>query len=126
MSFDSNKGTSRLGGVLTNRMKSMSQGELSLDFGEITGDYSLKTNGFPIPIPATDYSVCWRAGDLSWTMSFTGGTHGGHEGGNGSHTHTITIAEPPIKPGDRVLVAWIENEAVVIDKVLSAEKIRKG
>lgn len=34
---------------------------------------------------------------------------------NGSHTHT---AKPPqIKPGDRVLVAWVQNEAVVIDVV---------
>lgn len=52
-------------------------------------------------------------GGLAYTIS--GGSHGGHEGGNGSHTHT---AKPPqIKPGDRVLVAWVQNEAVVIDVV---------
>lgn len=84
-----------------------------LDFGSINKDMSLLTNTFPIPIPHSEYHVCRLVGGLAYTVS--GGFHGGHEGGNGSHTHT---AKPPqIKPGDRVLVAWVQNEAVVIDVV---------
>ena len=83
--------------------------DLVLDFGSINKDMSLLTNTFPIPIPRSEYHVCRLVGGLAYTIS--GGSHGGHEGGNGSHTHT---AKPP---GDRVLVAWVQNEAVVIDVV---------
>lgn len=58
------------------------------------------------------------------------GTHGGHTGGDGSHTHTsegphvhdVLIPDKMRKllPGDRVLVAWVQNDAVVIDLVLPA------
>ena len=53
----------------------------------------------------------------SFSCSFlnNGGKHGGHSSGDGSHGHTIT--PPQIKPGDRVLVAWVMNEACVIDVV---------
>jgi hypothetical protein len=53
-------------------------------------------------------------GGLSYQIK--GGTHGGHTGGDGSHTHTA--APPQLKTGDRVLVAWVQNEAVVIDVVI--------
>ena len=43
------------------------------------------------------------------------GKSGGHSSGDGSDGHTIT--PPQIKPGDRVLVAWVMNEACVIDVV---------
>lgn len=88
--------------------------DLVLDFGQIQSDMSLLTNTFPIPIPRSDYHVCRLVGGLKYKID--GGTHSGHQGGTGSHTHT---AEPPqIKKGDRVLVAWIQNEAVVIDVVI--------
>ncbi|MFR7696808.1 MAG: hypothetical protein ACLU0A_05575 [Roseburia sp.] len=31
------------------------------------------------------------------------------------HSHSVTI--PAVKAGDRVLVAWIQSEAVVIDVI---------
>ena len=109
-------GLSKLARVISNRAEKVAgkaERDLMLDFGSINKDMSLLTNTFPIPIPHSEYHVCRLVGGLAYTVS--GGFHGGHEGGNGSHTHT---AKPPqIKPGDRVLVAWVQNEAVVIDVV---------
>lgn len=53
------------------------------------------------------------------------GIGGGHTGGShthnneGPHVHDVLIPESmrSIEPGDRVLVAWVQNEAVVIDIV---------
>ena len=83
--------------------------DLDIDFGVIKEDYSLQTNTFPHPIPTADDHVCRTVGGLK----FNGGFHGGHESGNGSHSHSL----PELKPGDRVLVAWVQTEAVVIDVV---------
>ena len=120
---------------------------LILDFGEIQGDYSLLTNTYPNPIPKGDYLVCRlllekkNSGHLTYTIQAgkpndgthnhgSSGTHGGHTGGDGSHTHTsegphvhdVLIPDKMRKllPGDRVLVAWVQNDAVVIDLVLPA------
>lgn len=119
--FDGHPGTAKLAGVLSSRMKKENGSPLQLDFGEIQANGSLVTNTFPIPIPKGDYSVCRHVGGLSFTISKGG--HEGHEGQTktyhtGSHTHTV---EPPvIKPGDRVLVAWVQNEAVVIDIIVKS------
>lgn len=110
-------GISKLARTISQRAEKVAgkaERDLILDFGQIQGDMSLLTNTFPIPIPRDDYHVCRLIGGLSYGIS--GGAHGGHESGNGSHSHT---AQPPqIKSGDRVLVAWIQNEAVVIDVVI--------
>ena len=111
--FDANAGTNKLANVLSDRMRRENDTSLCLDFGEIQGNGSLITNTFPVAIPKGQYSVCRHVGGLSFTTS--GGKHGGHSSGDGSHGHTIT--PPQIKPGDRVLVAWVMNEACVIDVV---------
>lgn len=110
--FDGHPGTNRLATVLSRRMKQENESPMVLDFGEVQGNYSLVTNTFPIPIPKGDYSVCRHVGGLTFEISE--GVHGGHEEGDtGWHTH---IVEPPgIEPGDRVLVAWVQSEAVVVD-----------
>lgn len=116
MAFEGNPGTNKLANVLASRMKKESASPLALDFGEIQADGSLVTNTFPVPVPKGDYSLCRHIAGL--TLSTTGGTHGGHESGNGSHSHSIPV--PAVKAGDRVLVAWVQNEAVVIDIVTSS------
>lgn len=114
--FDGHPGTSKLASVLSQRMKKENESPLVLDFGEIQANHSLVTNTFPVSIPKGDYSVCRHVGGLSFIIS--GGVHEGHEEQTmsfhtGGHTHTV---EPPgIKPGDRVLVAWVQSEAVVVD-----------
>lgn len=116
--FDGNPGTNKLATVLSQRMKKEKESPLIMDFGEIQGNGSLVTNTFPVPVPKGDYSVCRHVGSLSFDIS--DGGHGGHEDQTqdyhtGSHTH---IVKPPsIKPGDRVLVAWVQSEAVVIDVI---------
>lgn len=119
--FDANPGTNRLAKVLSQRMKKEGETPLCLDFGEIQGNGSLVTNTFPVAIPKGEYTVCRHVGGLSFSIS--GGGHSGHESQTetyhtGGHTHTV---EPPvIKSGDRVLVAWVQNEAVVIDVIVSS------
>ncbi len=114
--FDGHPGTGKLAAVLSDRMKRENESPLKLDFGEIQENGSLVTNTFPVPIPKGDYSVCRHVGGLSFQID--GGNHAGHSGGNGSHSHMV---EPPaIKGGDRVLVAWVQSEAVVVDIIVKS------
>lgn len=119
MAFDDNKGTNKLANVLKKRMEKETESPLVLDFGEIQSNGSLLTNTFPVPIPKGDYTVCRHVGGLSFTISE--GKHSGHENqaqNTGAHMHTV---EPPeVKSGDRVLVAWVQNDAVVIDVITSS------
>lgn len=136
-----NKGTSKLAGVL----KGMAAGEAAappvIELGTIQGDYSLLTDRFPIAIPRSDYLIC-RSLTLDDPLTTTkenqgqhahgpSGEHGGHSSGNGQHTHPETegahgheIKLPekmqPLKPGDRVLVVWVNDgtDAVVVDIVV--------
>lgn len=72
--------------------------------------------------------------------SHDGGSHGGHDSGNGTHTHsggshghgsagthghTVLIPEKmrSVAPGDRVLVAWVQHDAVVLDIIQPATAI---
>lgn len=48
----------------------------------------------------------------------THGSAGEHSHGSaGSHSHSVTVPEKlrSLKPGDRVLVAWVQSDAVVVD-----------
>lgn len=129
-------GINNLGIVLKNQITKECESPLILDFGEIQDDYSLKTNTFPIPIPVSDYLVC---------RSLTIGKEGGiiavsdkynhsHVVNAGEHKHNISVDEHShevfisskmctVKPHDRVLVAWVGSDAVVIDIILKAEVI---
>lgn len=85
--FDSHPGTSKLASVLCKRMKKENESPLKLDIGEIQANGSLVTNTFPVPIPKGDYSVCSKFAK------------------DKSGTRTW------------VLVAWVQNEAVVVDAI---------
>ena len=119
MAFDNHAGANKLARTLSERMKNESKGPLPLDFGSINSDYSLTTNTFPVKIPKKDYTVCRHISGMS--LGTSGGSHGGHEYGDGSHAHSIPA--PKLKPGDRVLVAWIQSEAVVVDVIVSASSL---
>lgn len=112
-------GMQKLAKVLDARMGEHSEGGFSFDFGVIKKDYSLVSNTFPVPIPKKDYSVCRLLANL--TVSVSGGTHGGHSSGSGQHSHSISM--PKLKPGDRVLLVWVEGEPVVIDVVVKASSL---
>ena len=49
----------------------------------------------------------------------------GGDGHDGEHQHHVLIPEKmrQIKPGDRVLVAWVGDDACVIDLVLPATEV---
>lgn len=124
-----NEGINKLAGVMQGRMKNMADKPAALDIGQIGSDMSLTTNQFPKPIPRTDYLVCRQltlgatGGKLTETK--TQGKHEGHLAGDGSHDHEIKIPEKmrSIKPGDRVLVAWVGDDAVVVDIILPATSV---
>lgn len=113
MAFDNHVGANKMAKVLSERMKKEGESPLALDFGIIEEDYGLTTNTFPVKIPRGDYSVCRHVSGLSTVVS--GGTHEGHEKGNGTHEHVVDFQK--LSPGNRVLVAWVKNEAVVIDVI---------
>ena len=140
MPLETNKGISMLGSVISEQAKRVNEKPASLDFGVIQDDYSLKTNNFKQPIPKGDYLLCRQltlgpTGNVLTQSANDGlhnhgssGAHGGHTGGSGTHTHTkegphvhdILIPEKmrSLLPGDRVLVAWVMNEAVIVDIVV--------
>lgn len=108
--FDGHPGTAKLAQVLDRRTSQKTESPLTLDFGEIQANGSLKTNTFPVPIPKGDYTICRLAAGLSeqsWLNKAPSGVP--------LHSHSVTI--PAVKAGDRVLVAWIQSEAVVIDVI---------
>lgn len=113
-----------------------------LELGILQPNGSLKLDNFPGEI--TGFLVCRTlmigpTGDVltqtqnpgkpnDGTHSHDGGTHGGHESGDGGHTHSnqaahvhdVLIPETmrKLKPGDRVLVAWAGKIPVIVDIVL--------
>ena len=148
---DNSPGISRLAAVFEDMAKKSNTGSPVFDFGTIQKDGSLLTNRFPIPIPKSDYLVLRCAGlPNSETARTSGHSHDLSSGsvsvsigsgGDPSHSHgasasisgnskgstdTVNIARPSqahIKSGDRVLVAWVDNDAVVLDKILSATDV---
>ena len=123
MSKRGSPGANKLTAALAGMIDKKGDKPLVLDFGIILGDYSLKTNTFPIPIPKSDYSVC-RAitydPGVPLTQTYCDGTHGHPDAGfAGSHVHNVRLPEKMywIRPGDKVLVAWVQDEACVVDIV---------
>ena len=112
--FDANAGTNKLANVLSSRMQRENDTSLCLDFGEIQANGSLKTNTFPVPIPKGDYTICRLAAGLTLSTSEQSWLNKAPSGVP-LHSHSVTI--PAVKAGDRVLVAWIQSEAVVIDVI---------
>ena len=126
---EGNPGMNRMANVLGNMMEQVADKPCVLDFGIINGDYSLTTNHFPCPIPQDKYSVCrsvtYNPG-VPLTETYVDGSHD-HPGAGppGLHSHNVRLPKKMywIRPGDRVLVAWVDNEAIVIDIVFNAATI---
>ena len=115
MAKQGNVGIGKLASTLDRRMSEHQEGQFTPDFGTIKSDMSLVTDTFPTPISDEDYSVCRHLAGLD----FSGGKHGGHDSGDGSHSHEL----PSLRPGDRVLVIWANEEAVVVDVIVKASSI---
>ena len=96
----------KLARVLQQRIKETMEdgiGDIESDFGIIGKDGSLTTNMFLGRLVS------------GLKINISGGSHGGHNSGNGSHEHSVTL--PKVKAGDTVLVTWVKNTPVVVDVV---------
>ena len=87
----SNAGANKLATVIQERMLKINTKPPVLDFGKIQADHSLRTNMFPISIPPADYLIC-KSSPL----------------------------DPDPQPGDSVMVAWVQNDAVVLGVISPA------
>ena len=110
---DNTPGISKLAGTMKKIANLGKDDSLLLDYGVINSDGSLKTNTFPAAIPKKDYMVC------SWLNGASGSTG---KAGDPEHSHWFSV-NSKLKPGDRVLVAWVQNDAVVIDKILHGNQV---
>lgn len=123
-------GVNRLAGVLQERMYEISEKPDTLDYGVIQSDMSILLNKFPVPIPQADYMVCRQLTlgptDTYLTHTAVDGAHSQPDAGfGGAHEHDTLIPEKMrhLQPGDRVLVAWVDDEPCVIDLVLPATEV---
>lgn len=137
----------RLGEALAGRMKKSAAAAIptTLELGIINGNLSLTVDSIANPIPQADYMVAlhlthenyYSYNELNSSRNaphhHAGGTHGGHDGGSGSHTHDDGLHDHRVpsvfrrlEPGDRVLVAWIGYEPVIIDIVVAGTTITKN
>lgn len=108
---DNSPGMSKFAGVLNGLVNKRTAGSLVLDFGVIQKDKSLLTNTYPVPIPVSDYLV---ARSLKSRSVSTGTTDG--------HHHSVSTRQA-LQKGDRVIVAWVQNDAVVLDVIVKASDV---
>lgn len=120
---DGNPGMNRLAQALQAQMKRFHNditSDLKLDFGKIASGYNLITNSFPEPIPKGDWMVC------RWLTAFKMKTKDPVPRPPGhwteyDHWHLHDFESPKLKVGDKVLVAWVQDEACVIDVIKSSD-----
>lgn len=124
-----NPGINKLTNVFGNMIGAKTAQPPVIDFGIINADYSLTTNNFNQPIPKDEYSVCrciTYDPSVPLTETFKDGAHSQPDAGyGGAHVNKVKLPEKMywIRPGNRVLVAWIQNEAVVIDIVFKGSVV---
>ena len=131
---ENNLGANALTNTLSGMMRGIA-GEMSkpqLSFGIINADYSLTCNSFPCPIPVTDYSVCRQLlydPQVPLTETYMDGFHDHYDVvPTEPHQHKVKLPKKMrrLKPGDKILVAIIGNEFVVIDKIYSGKWLVEG
>ncbi len=136
-----NSGASKLAQVIAERIASQTARPDALELGTIQADMSLKLDRFAVPIPKGDYLVAEWLVKVSLPAFSLLGTEISPVDGQGvpqpgATTTPLTKYEfreskvdkvkvefkPDLMPGDRVLVAWVNNytDPVVISKVVSS------
>ena len=128
------KNTQRLGSSLASRMKKTANTAIpvTVEFGKINSNLSLSVDSLKTPIPKGQYMVNIAYSGSSYNTSsdshtHTGGTHTGHETGDGSHahgggshSHSLPSVFRALKSGDRVLVVWCGFEPVVVSIIVNS------
>ncbi len=100
-----------------------------LELGSINDDLSLAIDGLKDRIPKGEYLVSLHIKGLSGDQlhsldiahTHSGGRHsqytgdGVHSHSDGTHHHVLPETLRGIIPGDRVLVAWVGGQPIVLD-----------
>lgn len=105
------KADEKLASLIHSRMISASKyvaGSASLVLGKITTGMGLKLDDVPYTLSSDEYMVC-RTAILNSSQRVTKSAE--------NHTHGLNI--PTLAVGDRVLVARVGSEPVIIDVVLA-------
>ena len=123
----------RLGAALSNRMKTTAGAatRVTTELGIVNSNLSITTDVLKVTIPKGDYMVnLMLTGSTSTSSeahSHSGGSHSGHNSGDGSHSHSggdhsheLPSSFRGLQAGDRVLVNWCGNEPVVLAIVVSS------
>lgn len=119
-------GATELTNMIKRMIKSTGAPPVVLDFGILNSDLSLSTNLFPNPIPKDHYSVCRSLlynPEVPLTETYVDGQHGHPDASPpGTHYHEVILPKKMhwVKPGQKVLVGWVQgHEAVIIDIIYS-------
>ena len=136
-----NSGASKLAQVIAERISTQTARPDTLELGSIQGDMSLKLDRFAVPIPKGEYLVSeWTAKLGLPDFSLVGmGEYPVKDDGSPEPVTECTPQtrwdwksreidevkikiKPNLKPGDRVLVAWVNDhtDPVVVSKVVSS------
>lgn len=132
MSKEGNPGCNALANVFGGMMrKQIGAQDKTAEYGVIQPDYSLvvPSLGEENPIPKSDYNVCRQLTydpDVPLTQTYDDGSHS-HPGAGppGNHVHNVKLPEKMywIRPGDRVIVLWIDNEANIVDIIYNGDRV---
>lgn len=117
------RGIGMLAAAIDDRIRERTEGReesaLLFDFADVLEDFSLLPNTYPQVVPLKDYSACKNAGKHHYGCQACIDAKLKHCGWE-------PPPPPQIKPGDRVLIVWVQKQPVVVDVVTSGEKIVKG
>jgi len=102
----------RLGNVLAGRMQSTAKKNIptTLELGKINDDMSLSVDGLNNRIMPNDYMVDIRLTHKDYKTD---------ESLLNTHSHRMPSVFRKLKGGDRVLVAWIGYEPIIVAIVVS-------
>lgn len=125
-------GVNELTNTLTGMIKGIANQPPVIQFGIINSDYSLSINGYKCPVPKSEYSVCRSLlynPAVPLTETYTDGGHTHYDVvPYETHKHQVRLPKKMrwLKPGDKVLVAIVGNEFVVVDIVFDAKYLGAG
>lgn len=146
-----NSGASKLAQVIAERISTQTAMPDALELGTIQSDMSLKIDRFAVPIPQGEYLIsewaaklilpafsllgvetCMEAGGLVTTDASVDSSGNPLPGSvtkglarysfNPAEINVAIKIKPELKPGDRVLVAWVNDgtDPVVVSKVVNS------
>lgn len=111
-------GGNYIGQAIKKRLEQTMDGPDNLELATVTPKLGLQLDTYAHEIPKGEYLIC-----RSLTLPSTLATNLAGQGTTWEHQHTTARPQQldPIKAGDRVLVAWINgNDLIVLDVIISS------